>query len=46
MLVAAAQFFRAFPEASIPPETTDDKLAPVNYFLISPQSRSCVVKVM
>lgn len=45
MLLAAIEFFRAFPKAHLPEETTDESMAFQNYFLVQPQSHRCVVNL-
>jgi len=45
MLLAAIEFFRAFPRASLAEETTAESMAFQNYFLVQPVSHKCVVKL-
>jgi hypothetical protein len=41
--LAAAQFFRECRGARLGPETTDESMKPVNFFLITPQAHKCEI---
>ena len=45
MALAAATFFRTFPNARLPPQTNAVSMEMENYFLVAPKSHECVIIV-
>lgn len=45
MLLGAVSFFKAFPHATIAPETNDESMAFQNYFLVAPISHHCWISL-
>lgn len=43
LLMGTIEFFKTFPNAYIPTETTDASMEPEIFFLIAPKSHKCVI---
>jgi len=41
--LASAEFFRQCKGAKLAPETTDESMEMVNFFLVTPRGRKCMV---